>query len=114
MSEFPIAIEPEVIEHFRRAKERKGDPEAVLRIGVKGGGCSGFEYLVRLDAAARPTDLVLQVDDLTIVCDPKSAELLSGSTLVYTGNLMSGAFEFKNPNAARSCGCGTSFMPKAN
>lgn len=109
MSDFPITLSPEAIEQAKRWISRKA-PGSALRVGVKGGGCSGMEYVLRPDQATE-TDLTLSLPDLTVVCDPKSAKFLLGSTLVYTGNLMDGGFKFENPNASRSCGCGTSFTP---
>jgi iron-sulfur cluster assembly protein len=112
-SVFPVEISPEAIAHFKKMRERKDQPEAMFRIGVKGGGCSGLEYVMKMEAAARESDLSVEIDGVTVLCDPKSATFLAGSRLVYTGNLMSGGgFQFENPNAARSCGCGTSFVPK--
>jgi iron-sulfur cluster assembly protein len=109
---FPVEVAESAIPHLRRALQKSGDADAFVRIGVKGGGCVGFEYVLKLDSKVRETDAVLEVEGLRLVCDPKSAELLRGSTLVYTGNLIGGGFAFENPNAERSCGCGTSFMPK--
>jgi iron-sulfur cluster assembly protein len=68
---------------------------------------------MELDTVRRPIDLELVIDDVTVVCDGKSAKFLEGSTFNYTGNLIGGGFQFENPNAARSCGCGTSFTPKS-
>lgn len=110
---FPVTVTPEAIAHFKKVRERKGEPEAMLRVGVKGGGCSGLEYMMKVESSRKETDLSTEVEGVTILCDPKSAAFLAGSNLVYTGNLMSGGgFQFENPNAARSCGCGTSFTPK--
>jgi iron-sulfur cluster assembly protein len=109
---FPVTVTPEAIAQFKRMRDRKGQPQGLLRLGVKGGGCSGFEYVMRLETESKPTDLSVEVDGLTIICDPKSAKILEGATLIYSGNLMSGGFQFENPNAAKSCGCGTSFTLK--
>lgn len=109
---FPVAVSPEAIPHLRRVLARDGRAGVLLRIGVKGGGCSGFEYVLKLESTKRASDLEADWDGVRVVCDPKSAKFLEGSTLVYTGNLIGGGFKFENPNAARSCGCGTSFMPK--
>ena len=68
---------------------------------------------MELDTVRRPIDIVLDVDGVSIVCDSKSAKFLEGATFDYTGNLIGGGFKFENPNAARSCGCGTSFTPKS-
>lgn len=111
MTQFPVTLTDEAIEQAKRvlAKQAKG---SYLRVGVKGGGCSGLEYVIRAEEAPKPTDLQLEVGGLQLICDPKSATFLMGSTLKYTGNLIGGGFLFENPNAGRSCGCGTSFMPK--
>ncbi len=109
---FPVTVAPETLPHLRRVLQKDGRPDAFVRMGVKGGGCSGLEYVLRLDTVRKETDLSVEVEGIPLVCDPKSARFLSGSTLVYTGNLIGGGFAFDNPNAGRSCGCGTSFMPK--
>lgn len=109
---FPIAIPADALAQLKLLHKRKAQPGEFVRVGVKGGGCSGFEYVIRFDSVRRETDLAIELDELLLVCDPKSAEFLENSTLVYTGNLLGGGFKFENPNAARSCGCGTSFMPK--
>ena len=67
---------------------------------------------MKLDTVRKPIDLEMVVDDVTIVCDSKSATFLAGSSFDYAGNLIGGGFGFNNPNAGRSCGCGTSFTPK--
>lgn len=112
MSGFPIQIDPRAIPHLVKWFAKRGTEGQVIRLGVKGGGCSGFEYVVRVDDRILPIDAVTEVEGLTLVCDEKSAKLLAGSTLTYSGNLLSGIFSFENPNAAKSCGCGTSFTPK--
>lgn len=109
---FPVTVSTEAIAQFKRLRERKMKPEAMLRVGVKGGGCSGLEYMMKLEEERRDTDMAEEIDGVIVLCDPKSAKFLEGASLVYTGNLMSGGFQFENPNAARSCGCGTSFTPK--
>lgn len=109
---FPIEIEPAALEQLRRLVARRAGEGAFVRIGVKGGGCSGFEYVLKLDTRRTPLDLETTIEGILFVWDTKSERLLSGSRLVYTGNLIGGGFAFENPNAARSCGCGTSFMPK--
>lgn len=92
--------------------ERKGKTGQFVRIGVKGGGCTGLEYVVMLDDRDREGDMCLQLDGVKVVCDVKSAEFLSGSVLRASGNLIGGGLQFDNPNAARSCGCGSSFTPR--
>lgn len=113
-AEFPVEVAPEAVDQMRRLVARKGEPDAFVRIGVKGGGCSGLEYVLRLDTKPTPFDMEISFDGLRVVCDAKSAMYLRGSRLVWTGNLIGGGFSFENPNAQRSCGCGTSFFPKPN
>lgn len=109
----PVTITPAAIKQVKRMRERKGDPTLCLRLGVKGGGCSGLSYVMRLEEAAVEKDLVFETDGVTVLVDPKSARFLSGITLDYSvANLLEGGWQFHNPNAAKSCGCGTSFTPK--
>jgi iron-sulfur cluster assembly protein len=109
---FPITVTERAFAQVKRLVTKDGRPDVFLRLGVKGGGCSGFEYVMKLDTVRRSNDLAVVVDDIAIVCDAKSAKFLTGSTFDYTGNLIGGGFAFENPNASRSCGCGTSFTPK--
>ena len=109
---FPVEITPRAMAQVKRLVAKDGRPDVFLRLGVKGGGCSGLEYVMKLDTERKPIDLETLIDGITIVCDGKSAKLLTGSTFDYTGNLVGGGFKFENPNAARSCGCGTSFTPR--
>ena len=109
---FPVTLTEGATTRIKQLLTKDGRPEAFLRIGVKGGGCSGLEYLLKLDTERKPTDFSAEIEGVPIVCDPKSAKFLEGSELTYTGNLIGGGFKFENPNAARSCGCGTSFTPK--
>jgi iron-sulfur cluster assembly protein len=110
---FPVEVTPKALEELRKLAARKAAPGALVRVGVKGGGCSGLEYVLRFEMSSRSDDLTTSLGGLTLVCDPKSAQFLQGSVLEYTGNLLHGGFAFQNPNAERSCGCGTSFAPKA-
>ncbi|MDE2206885.1 MAG: iron-sulfur cluster assembly accessory protein, partial [Armatimonadetes bacterium] len=87
----------------------------VLRVGVRGGGCSGLSYYLELAEAPRAGDTELDAHGITVVVDPKSLKHITGLVLDYsTKNLLEGGWKFSNPNAARSCGCGTSFTPAAH
>jgi iron-sulfur cluster assembly protein len=110
---FPIGLSDKAIAQVKRLVAKDGRPDVFLRVGVKGGGCSGLEYVMKLDVKGTPYDLESDFDGVKVVCDAKSAVYLRGSILEYTGNLIGGGFKFENPNAGRSCGCGTSFTPKA-
>lgn len=112
-SEFPVALTPRALEQVRRLVAKDGRPDVFLRLGVKGGGCSGFEYVLKLDVTPTAFDVAVDLDGVRVVSDTRSAPFLIGSTLDYTGNLIGGGFKFENPNVSRSCGCGTSFTPKA-
>lgn len=91
------------------AKEGVSAETGGLRVGIQGGGCSGLSYAMRLDTQARDRDKVFEEFGARIFVDPKSLLYLNGTTLEYEETLMRQGFVFQNPNAARSCGCGSSF-----
>ncbi|HLP28393.1 MAG TPA: iron-sulfur cluster assembly accessory protein [Candidatus Didemnitutus sp.] len=80
-----------------------------LRLGVKGGGCSGMSYTLGFDAASRENDLVLDAEGVRVFIDSKSMFYLMGMTLDFSDGLMGKGFTFNNPNATKTCGCGSSF-----
>ncbi|NHO32404.1 iron-sulfur cluster insertion protein ErpA [Acetobacter fallax] len=80
-----------------------------LRVAVSAGGCNGFQYEFRLDPETAPDDAVIEAHDIRVVVDPASLDLLAGAELDFVDKLMGAHFAVKNPNAASSCGCGTSF-----
>ncbi len=82
---------------------------AALRVEVLAGGCNGFQYRFDLDQAPAEDDVVIEHEGARVFIDPASLDLLAGSELDYTDALMGAHFAVKNPNAASSCGCGTSF-----
>lgn len=112
MEPFPITVSNAAVAQLKKLIAKDGRDGVFLRVGVKGGGCSGLEYVIKLDTRRLPIDQEMAFDGVPVVCDAKSAKFLAGSVLDYTGNLIGGGFQFDNPNAARSCGCGTSFTPK--
>jgi iron-sulfur cluster assembly accessory protein len=83
--------------------------EAALRVAVLAGGCSGFQYRFELDEATQDDDLLIERDGAKVLVDPASLDLLAGSELDYTDELMGSHFAVRNPNAKSACGCGTSF-----
>lgn len=91
------------------AKDGVSPESGGLRVGVQGGGCSGLSYAMRLDTQARDRDKVFEAFGARIFVDPKSLLYLNGTTLEYEETLMRQGFVFQNPNAARNCGCGSSF-----
>jgi iron-sulfur cluster assembly protein len=80
-----------------------------LRVGVQGGGCSGLSYAMKLDTQSRDRDKIFEEFGARLFVDPKSFLYLNGTTLEYEETLMRQGFVFQNPNAARNCGCGSSF-----
>ena len=89
--------------------EQEGNPELVLRVAVRPGGCSGFSYEMFFDSEVAPDDLESSTGGIRVVVDPTSASLLMGSTLDYKDGLQGAGFSIDNPNASRTCGCGQSF-----
>ncbi len=80
-----------------------------LRVGVKGGGCSGFSYILDLTENQKDTDELVEQHGVKIICDPKSLLYLGGVTIDFKDELMGRGFVFSNPNASSTCGCGSSF-----
>lgn len=80
-----------------------------LRVAVLGGGCSGFQYKFELEDAAAEDDLVLEKDGVSVLIDPTSLPFLGGAVIDFKRELIGSRFAVENPNAASSCGCGTSF-----
>ena len=112
-SAHPVLLTPAAVAQVKRMRAKKGDDALKLRVGVKGGGCSGLSYVLALEDAPRATDTVYDVDGVTVLVDPKSAQFITGMTLDYsTANLLEGGWKYINPNVQKSCGCGTSFTPK--
>lgn len=97
-------------EVHRIIEEQELDKDKVhLRVGVKGGGCSGFSYVLDLTESKKDTDEVFVQHGIRVLCDPKSLLYLSGVTVDFRDEIMGRGFVFNNPNATSSCGCGSSF-----
>jgi iron-sulfur cluster assembly protein len=91
-------------------EQQELDQESVrLRVGVKGGGCSGFSYVLDLTEQANDNDEEFDQDGIKVVCDPKSHLYLDGTTIDFKDEVMGRGFVFQNPNATSTCGCGSSF-----
>jgi iron-sulfur cluster assembly protein len=104
-----LLLTKKAIEMAKKAIERRAQPTFGLRLGVKGGGCSGVSYAIEFADKPRGRDHVLIYDGLNVVVDPKSLIYLRGSVLDYEVKLMQHGFKFRNPNEKASCGCGESF-----
>ena len=89
--------------------DREGRPDPILRIRVVAGGCDGFSYRLSLEDAPAPDDLVIDRFGVRVLVDPRSAPLVSGSTLDFSDALLGGGLKVRNPNATHECACGESF-----
>ena len=103
-----IRVTSKAVNKVRQLAEKDGKP-AVLRVGVKGGGCSGLSYFMDFVDAPQQSDETLEIDGVTVVCDPKSLKFIDETVLDYDTNLLNGGFRFNNPKARKSCSCGESF-----
>lgn len=95
-----------IVEIISQQEEPDG---LALRVAVLAGGCNGFQYQFKLDTARADDDVVIEQDGATVLVDPVSLDLLGGAQLQFVDKLMGAHFTVANPNAASSCGCGTSF-----
>lgn len=105
-----IILTEAALKHVLALQEKQGK-ELYLRVGVRQGGCSGMSYMMDFEepSSVRENDQVFDYDGFKIVCDPKSLLYLYGLVLDYSDALIGGGFQFTNPNANQSCGCGKSF-----
>ena len=85
------------------------DPGLALRVAVRPGGCSGFQYEMFFDSEIADDDVRISFGDVRVVMDPASSPLLQGATLKFSDGLQGAGFTIDNPNASRTCGCGSSF-----
>jgi iron-sulfur cluster insertion protein len=106
-----LALPPKVTEraYERLAEINEGAAPRCLRVAVEGGGCSGFQYDIRLEDAPAEDDLVLERGGQRVLVDPVSLPFLQDATIDFTDELIGARFVVQNPNATASCGCGTSF-----
>ena len=105
-----ITISDKAVEFAKKKLAARGTPHAAVRLGVKGGGCSGFSYVIQYeDTPPRERDTVYDAGGVRFYVDKKSFVYLAGSVLDYEQTLMFQGFKFKNPQEASSCGCGHSF-----
>ena len=104
-----INVTETAAKRIRTLMAKQGITDGGLRVGVKGGGCSGFQYLFEFsDEDPQEHDRVFEFDGLKVFCDPKSYLFLAGTELDYVESLMESGFKFVNPNAKSTCGCGQS------
>jgi iron-sulfur cluster assembly protein len=105
-----IQMTDTALKHVLMLRTQQGT-DLCLRVGVRNGGCSGMSYLMDFESPEniRPDDQVYDYDGFQVVCDPKSLLYLYGLVLDYSTALIGGGFQFTNPNASQTCGCGNSF-----
>jgi iron-sulfur cluster assembly protein len=105
-----IVVTESAAQEIAKQRDKRGTPNARIRVGVRGGGCTGFTYVFEWADELKPTDTEFKAEghDLGIVVDPKSLVYLGGMTLDFVRGMMGHGFKFNNPNAKGSCGCGES------
>ena len=103
-----ITLTDNAAENVQQLIEAEGDDGLALRVAVRPGGCSGFSYEMFFDSETDAEDVSKAYGSIKVVSDPSSAEMLDGATLDYKDGMESG-FAITNPNAQRTCGCGSSF-----
>lgn len=107
---YQVFVSAIAAEQVKAQLSKRGTPEAYLRLGIKGGGCSGFSYVLQFeDTDPKARDLVFEVEGVHLVVDSKSILYLNGCTLDWEKTLMHQGFKFVNPNEKSKCGCGHSF-----
>lgn len=106
-----ITITDTALEHLKDVMKEEGIDNSThfLRVGVKGGGCSGLSYVMDFDTDSTDMDEVINLPELKVVIDKKSVLYLFGTELQYSSGLNGKGFQWVNPNASRTCGCGESF-----
>lgn len=108
-----ISISDAAAAYAKRKLAARGTPNAAVRLGIKGGGCSGYSYVIEFDdEAPRERDFVYEAGGVKFYVDKKSLVFLSGSVLDYERTMMQEGYKFRNPHEASSCGCGHSFTMK--
>lgn len=111
MTDLKIDISLAALEAAKNALRKRGTPNAMLRLGVKGGGCLGFSNVIQFeDNLLHENDVIFKFEGLDIVVDKKSLVYLNGMTLDWENTLLEKGFKFNNPNVKSYCGCGTSFQ----
>jgi iron-sulfur cluster assembly accessory protein len=107
-----ITLTPAAAEAVQGLLEKRNLEGYALRVFISGGGCSGFQYGMALEANILEQDLVAEFDGVKVVVDEVSIEYLRGATVDYVEDVMGSGFKIENPNAISSCGCGSSFRTK--
>ena len=106
----PLTITPNAIAKVKEIMAQQNPVPAGLRVGVVGGGCSGFQYSMAFETSPGMMDKIFEYDDLKVYIDATSLMYLSGATVDYVETLEGAGFKFDNPNVKSTCGCGSSFQ----
>jgi iron-sulfur cluster assembly protein len=104
-----VTLTENAVSEIRKLMEAQNLQNVALRMGVKGGGCSGLSYTLNFEPDVKEGDQVFEFSGIKVMVDPKSILYLEGTTLDYVNGLSGTGFKFVNPNATKSCGCGSSF-----
>ena len=104
-----LSLSDLAVEKVKETMLKEGMEDGGLRISVVGGGCSGFQYSLGIDATAREDDIIVEQGGVKLFVDPTSHQYVHGTMLDYVSGLHGAGFRFVNPNATRTCGCGSSF-----
>jgi iron-sulfur cluster insertion protein len=104
-----LILTPSAAQRVQALIAMEGKPNMMLRLGVSGGGCSGFQYNIELDDKTGEDDVVSEQHGVKLVVDQTSLDLLDGTEVDFVEDLMGASFQFRNPQATSTCGCGTSF-----
>jgi len=104
-----ITVTENAVTRLKTVMKSDGKEDYLLRMSVEGGGCSGMTYKMDFEKEKLEFDKVFESNSLTVVCDLKSWLYLQDVEIDYSNDLLNGGFKIKNPNAERTCGCGTSF-----
>ncbi|HEX6845281.1 MAG TPA: iron-sulfur cluster assembly accessory protein [Actinomycetota bacterium] len=105
----PIGVTAKAARKIAQLAAKEGRADAVLRVRVVAGGCSGFSYRLAFDDTPADDDLVVHADGVRVLVDPRSADIVRGSTLDLDENLLGGGLKIRNPQAIHECACGESF-----
>ncbi len=105
----PFTVSASAARRVKALIQKDGNENLKFRVGVNGGGCSGFQYEFGLDETQAPDDIVVEQDGIKVLIDPTSLMYMIGAEVDYAEELVGSYFKITNPNAQSSCGCGTSF-----
>ena len=104
-----ITVSDKAVSKIKEILESEQKSDGYIRVGIKGGGCSGFTYVLDIEENQKEGDQLYNFDTIKVLIDSKSIIYLAGTELDYTDGLNGSGFVFNNPNAQRTCGCGNSF-----